>query len=590
MHPLHIKSLFLNNSKNINKVTIKTTTNFKLIYVNKNDNPPPIIQNTQFTSIIPLNLFQTWHSLDLPPKMKESVELLKAQNPEFNYYLYDDTMCRDFIKNNFEEDVLYAFDKLKPGAYKADLWRYCVLYIYGGIYLDIKYNCVNGFKLMRLTDKEYFVRDKIYSIDDIQPMAGIYQAFLVCLPKNNLMHKCIEQIINACNTNIYNNNDLCVTGPHLIASCFNNSLEISKFELYFNGAEITENFKPILKYYKEYRDEQDKYKKTEYYKNMWIMKDIYNYPTLRFIKKIDLSRTINRNIYNSDVELFSGTPTIVEYLDNYIINLRWINYSYNEDGSKKNIPTRWISLNSKFLMNKDFTKISDEIFLEEDFEKERNFYGFGLEDIRIFNYKDDYYYISSYYDETRKHTSVSSDVFNIDQSSYTLNRNIILPTCYDIRKIKKIEKNWSFFIKDEQLYIVYKWFPLQIGKIHYETNKMNIIGAKNMPAYFHDVRGSTCGYKRGDEMWFVAHKAQSYRLQNTMYYNYQHFFAVFDLNMNLIRYSELFKFGDCKVEFCIGFIIKENEIILSYSLLDTQSIIATYDIDYINIGIKWHVL
>ena len=63
---------------------------------------------------------------------------------------------------------------------------------------------------------------------------------------------------------------------------------------------------------------------------------------------------------------------------------------------------------------------------------------------------------------------------------------------------------------------------------------------------------------------------------------------VFDLNMNLIRYSELFKFGDCKVEFCTGFIIKEKEIILSYSLLDTQSVIATYDIDYINTGINWH--
>ena len=60
--------------------------------------------------------------------------------------------------------------------------------------------------------------------------------------------------------------------------------------------------------------------------------------------------------------------------------------------------------------------------------------------------------------------------------------------------------------------------------------------------------------------------------------------------MNLIRYSELFKLGNCKVEFCIGLIVKETEIILSYSLLDTQSIIAKYDIDYINTKIKWYSL
>ena len=78
-------------------------------------------------SIIPLNIFQTWHSLDLPTKMKENVELLKRQNPEFKHYLYDDNMCRQFIKDNFDEEVLYSFDKLKPGAYKADLWRYSVI-------------------------------------------------------------------------------------------------------------------------------------------------------------------------------------------------------------------------------------------------------------------------------------------------------------------------------------------------------------------------------------------------------------------------------------------------------------------------------
>ena len=34
-------------------------------------------------------------------------------------------MCRDFIQKHFNMETLWAFDKLKPGAYKADLWRYC---------------------------------------------------------------------------------------------------------------------------------------------------------------------------------------------------------------------------------------------------------------------------------------------------------------------------------------------------------------------------------------------------------------------------------------------------------------------------------
>ena len=58
--------------------------------------------------------------------------------------------------------------------------------------------------------------------------------------------------------------------------------------------------------------------------------------------------------------------------------------------------------------------------------------------------------------------------------------------------------------------------------------------------------------------------------------------------MNLIRYSELFKLGDSRVEFCIGLIVKNDKIILSYSLLDTQSILSEYDIDCINNNIKWY--
>ena len=71
-------------------------------------------------------------------------------------------------------------------------------------------------------------------------------------------------------------------------------------------------------------------------------------------------------------------------------------------------------------------------------------------------------------------------------------------------------------------------------------------------------------------------------------YNYQHFFAVFDLDMNLKRYSELFKFGDKMVEFCTGLIMEETRLILSYSLLDTTSCVSTYDYDTLHKSIKWY--
>jgi len=54
------------------------------------------------------------------------------------HYLFHDAECRDFIAQEYPPDVLMAYDRLIPTAFKADLWRYCVLYKYGGVYLDAK--------------------------------------------------------------------------------------------------------------------------------------------------------------------------------------------------------------------------------------------------------------------------------------------------------------------------------------------------------------------------------------------------------------------------------------------------------------------
>lgn len=557
--------------------------------------PKPSIKTDH---VIPLNIFQTWNTLDLPQKMKENIELLKRQNPEFTHYLYDDEMCREFIKNNFDEDVVYSFDKLIPGAYKADLWRYCVIYIKGGIYLDIKYNCVNNFKLIELTDKEYYVKDRLHC-----GIIGIYQALLVNLPRNKILYNCINDIVKNVKNCIYGCSELIITGPHLLSKYFNN-VEINDISFEFDGKNILFENKAILTTYKEYRHEQGQLNgdggmnydiKNKYYKTFWNVKNIYNYPILNSKKTHNYTRYIYKIILGKQVKLYSGTPTIIKMSNNsYLINIRWINYNYNVDGSKKIIPKQWISINSKFLLDLSFNQISEEIFLEENFDNVKSHNAIGLEDIRIFNYEDTIYYISSIFDNKRQTPSISSNVYDISDKSYNINRNIILPNnMYNLNKIRIPEKNWSFVKYKNDLCIVYNWFPLQIGKIDYIKNQMNIIEVKeNIPDYFKNARGSTPGYIKDNEIWFVLHKAQTdngkIRNDKNHCYNYQHFFAIFDFDMNLIRYSELFKLGDCKVEFCIGLIVNEEDIILSYSLLDTNSIISTYDINYINNGIKWY--
>jgi len=226
---------------------------------------------------IPLKIFQTWHTKDLPENMKKCVQLLKIQNPEFEHFLFDDNDCREFIEKNFSNDVLFAFDSLIPGAYKSDLWRYCVLYIHGGIYLDIKYHCFNGFKLIYLTDKEYFIKDR--------PENCIYNALMITFPKNEIMLKCIDQIIENVKTKNYGRGCLYPTGPGLLGSFLINEYNNLRFfykqinnDIICDKLSICDkenNDCEVLISYNNYRIEQNNFQKTKHYGILYDTKNIY---------------------------------------------------------------------------------------------------------------------------------------------------------------------------------------------------------------------------------------------------------------------------------------------------------------------------
>jgi mannosyltransferase OCH1-like enzyme len=255
------------NCKLITQIKHENTYQLDDLYnIIVNTNMLPI---KKYNSIIPLNIYQTWHTKKLPKDMNDCVELLKTQNPEFNHYLYDDNQCIQFITDNFDTDVINAYDTLVPGAYKADLWRYCVLYINGGIYLDIKYKGVNGFKLIELTEKEHFVRDR--------PENTVYNALLVVLPKNEIMLKCIQQIVDNVKNKFYGKCPLEPTGPKLIGKYFLHS-EIINMELYFKSSNIDKimyNKMEILNSYNNYRKEHNDNKKVDHYGKLWKNNNIY---------------------------------------------------------------------------------------------------------------------------------------------------------------------------------------------------------------------------------------------------------------------------------------------------------------------------
>lgn len=222
---------------------------------------------------IPANIFQTWNTKKIPRSMFLAIAKIKRNNPRFRHYLFDDNDCRNFIAKYFDKKVLNAFDRLIPGAYKADLWRYCVLYKIGGIYLDIKYIPVNNFKFVNLLDREYWVTD----VDENR----IYNALMICRAGNPILLNAINEIVENVKNKYYGTSFLEPTGPLLLGKYFSQEeKKNSVIKHVLNGPNdynkfIIFNGNPILQCFKGYHLEQNKYEIKKHYSQLWNERLVY---------------------------------------------------------------------------------------------------------------------------------------------------------------------------------------------------------------------------------------------------------------------------------------------------------------------------
>jgi hypothetical protein len=74
---------------------------------------------------------------NLPPLLEPRIEALRRLHPEATYNLLDARDIRSFLSAHFSTDVIEAYDKLAPYAYKCDLARFCLLLVHGGLYVDV---------------------------------------------------------------------------------------------------------------------------------------------------------------------------------------------------------------------------------------------------------------------------------------------------------------------------------------------------------------------------------------------------------------------------------------------------------------------
>ena len=290
----------------------------------------------------------------------------------------------------------------------------------------------------------------------------------------------------------------------------------------------------------------------------------------------------NKNLNNINYTIISGSSSIIIhplFNDKYILIVRNINYILDVNGNPKQLENssnkydETISFNKIIILDKFFNS-ENEYFLETIY---KNVPYIGIEDVRFFNFNNTIYYIGSYYDKLSSKIKIVSGIYNLND--HKLDTNIISPS---FNTDNNWEKNWVFFNNNEELNVIYKWKPIYICKINYDNKKLDLIRENdNVPMFFKLFRGSTNGIEYDNKIWFIVHYLKKINNQKN---SYMHVFIVFDKYMNLLGYSNPFKFNNCIVEYCIGMVLNKNttNFIITYSLLDKTTNLFVLSYKYIN--------
>ena len=145
-----------------------------------------------------MNIIQTWKTKDIPEFLKPFQNNVLKHKSNWNYLFFDDDDIVLFFKEKMP-DYYDFFIKLPFKIQQIDFFRYCAVYFYGGIYLDLdffltrpldpilNYECIFPIELKN-------INDPILNKHNLDKLIGNYAFY--ARPKNHFIKSIIDNIIS----------------------------------------------------------------------------------------------------------------------------------------------------------------------------------------------------------------------------------------------------------------------------------------------------------------------------------------------------------------------------------------------------------
>lgn len=170
----------------------------------------------------------------IPNKFDENINYNKKYNPDWEYIIWDEDTITKLLKN-YNPQWLETYYTLPYLHHKADFGRYVILYIYGGIYIDMDAYTIKSLDSLVQIYKNYDLLVSHVNTNPVENYIATWQSdilinngVILSKPNNQIILKIIDSIVKEPNCKQYDSRYTCIqriTGPKKFSSMIYKNLD-----------------------------------------------------------------------------------------------------------------------------------------------------------------------------------------------------------------------------------------------------------------------------------------------------------------------------------------------------------------------------
>lgn len=199
--------------------------------------------------MFPKIIHQIWlqGKQNMPDKYNEKIDLITSKHSDYKYIMWDEISILELINTNPNwVKTYYSFLYLHQ---KVDYARYVILYICGGIYIDVDVKVIKSFDEILEKNKQYesvfsyTSANMAYSVAQCSHSQCLNNGIIISKPKSEILEILINHIDNNPHCNKLTPKVMCIlhtTGPAIFTAIISKYYENNKDKIKILAGEYLE--------------------------------------------------------------------------------------------------------------------------------------------------------------------------------------------------------------------------------------------------------------------------------------------------------------------------------------------------------------